>query len=357
MGHGIGGIAIAQLVGLLPLLSEAIPPETPPRLVVTERRVSARGSDWKITYRLRYTGDLPLQVREKDVFFEYEAVLSNARCPSHGFPKPVSLTLEGSNPLSGSVELIGGNHAAGRCREIVSVQVDTEWDERPAPQERLPVLQVAAGRANSNHLAKPQIELRPGMSLSMTVDLKHEHRVCRNRDPLLGTRRLRLRLGSATLEDEVKLDRVHEFTNLQMPVLKPDNSRCDHEYYHSRPASLHLHEGRPRDRSYRFASIPVCHGSTISISFWYCVAPGSEAVCRVRAAEYHDHANGWTRLGDSFDEALPALGKWARFERQLTIRADTTTLSIDFRFEDGQPGEAWIDDLEVSPLAPVDAER
>ena len=185
MGHGIGGIAIAQLVGLLPLLFEAIPPDAPPQLVVTERRVSARGADWKITYRLRYTSDLPLQVREKDVAFEYEAVLSNARCPYHGFPKPVSLTLEGSNPLSGSVELIGGKDAAGRCREIVSVQLDTERDERPASQELSPVLQVAAARANSPYLAKPPIELRPGMSLSMTIDLNHEHRVCRP-GPALG---------------------------------------------------------------------------------------------------------------------------------------------------------------------------
>ncbi len=66
---------------------------------------------------------------------------------------------------------------------------------------------------------------------------------------------------------------------------------------------------------------------------------GAASAClagrRVRAAEYHDHASGWTRLGDSFDEALPALGGWTRFERQLTVRADTTTLSIDFRFDDG----------------------
>lgn len=367
MVQGATGVGITALVALLPILAEttSLKPVGDPHLVIAERRVSQVGADWRIQYHLRYLGKTPLDLQADDVAVDYEAVVSNARCPYHGYPQSIGLELKGAAGLCGYVDLIDGDPQTAGCRERVSVEIVSQVDPGRSSGQPRPIVQVAAveagndleSMAGSARDALVEIGLQPGATLTVVVELKHEHRVCLGRDPLLGPRHLRMRLGPAVVEDFVNLDREQERAGLALPTLAPDASRCDASTYRSPPVSLHLHEGLPRDLSYYFPSVPVRHGSTVWVSFWYCVSPDSRGTCRSRVVEYRDNERGWTRLGDGFDEPLPARGRWDRFERQLIIRPEATTLTLDFRFADGRAGEAWIDDVEILPVTPVDSGR
>lgn len=363
MGRRIGGLAVAVGTTLLPLVGAAIAGTAAPRFEILDRHVTQIGVDWRIVYRLRYTGPGPLRLSAEDTCLEYAAVLSNARCPAHSFPVSVALELQGTEAMTGTVEVLPGERSGPRCRERVSVKLFAEPHDCTNCRKPPAILQVAAegdirrpvigGETDAS--TKPPIELEPGDTMSMIVQLEHQHGVCRDRDPLLGPRRFRVHLGPAEVEDAANLDRVLEDARLTLPALTPEASRCDSDMFHSPPNSLHLHDGQPRDASYCFPSVPVQHGGSVSVSFWYCVRPDSDGTCRVRLGEYQDHEKGWTRLGDGFDEILPARGEWTRFERRLAVRNDATTLTLDFRFADGRAGEAWIDDVAIFPVTPLDA--
>jgi hypothetical protein len=362
MGRTIAVPCIAPWIALLPLLPAA-DVVTTPQWIVAERQVAQSGADWRISYRLHYVGVSPLRFTADETAVRYTGVVSNARCPAHSFPRAVDLSLSGGDGLSGSTALIDAPDPGDRCRELASVWIRPERTHSSEPAPAPAVLEITALKPQENRTpgagvppVSPATELQPGDTLLMTIDLAHEHTVCRDRDPLLGPRRFRVQLGPATFDDEVNLDRPHAPAPHSLPQLTPEASRCDSNCYHSPPTSLHLHAGRPRDLSYRFPSFPVHHGSSVALSFWYRASPDSRGTCRVRVGQYQDRNRGWTRLGDAFDEALPSQVQWTRFERRFTVRADATTLSLDFRFADGA-GEAWIDDVEILPVTPHDAGR
>ena len=90
------------------------------------------------------------------------------------------------------------------------------------------------------------------------------------------------------------------------------------------------------------------------LSFWYLVAVGTAGECRVRFSQYKDTPSSCRILSSGgFDQELTTVGRWVKVEKIIHIEPEATLTALDFRISsDANLGEMWIDDAELSPIAP-----
>jgi hypothetical protein len=171
-------------------------------------------------------------------------------------------------------------------------------------------------------------------------------------DPLLGTRRVDLTLGSAHLSDQVPLDQEHYLAQPKSTWPEPPDDRRDTHHFISAPDSLHLESQVPGHMYYRYPERPVRYGTKLRLRFWYLIAEGTEGECRVRLAQYKDTPSSWRVLASGgFDQVLETVGHWVKVERIFRAECEATTMALDFRIiSETNVGELWVDDVSLEPI-------
>lgn len=331
------GLTAAFLM-LAPIAAAAPPP---PRLTIQRRAVNQDQGGWRVDYRLRYDGPSGIVLTPTEVWARVESWVSNSRVASHAVPRWSSLAISGPSGQASTAEVITAADEAQRCREKVSLIVWTGDDppvDLPPPRPGVP----ATG---------PLLSVPPGGTLNVRVRWEHLHYLYGDYDPLLGQRAIELRLGPATLRDVLPMDQEHYLAMPRFTWPAPPEDRRDTRYFVSGPDSLHLEAHVPGNQYYRFPERPVRYATKMRLRFWYLVAPGTEGECRVRIAQYKDTPTAWRALTDgAYEECLPTVGRWVKFEHVFRTEPDATTLALDFRISGADVGEMWIDDVTLEPV-------
>lgn len=322
-------------------------------LIVLERSMTLERGDWmrwRIDYHLRHTGTKTLILPPSDVAATVAGWVSNSRANGHAVPRCVEVEATGSGGLSGTVEVIASEDEAHRCRERLVLQA---WPGESGPEPPEPV--ADALHRNIPPDEQPELEIAPGSTLRVRLFLEHQHHLCGPHTALLGMRTLSLRLGSATLNDRLPLDRQARLDTLSTAWPPPPPGEfLDSKIFLSAPDSLHLEAHVPGHRSYRFPEYrQVDGGSRMRLSFWYLISPGTAGRCQARVTQCRDLPSSFKTLYDGeVIENLPVTGRWVRVDRVIPIAPEATVVTIDFRITDAQVdmGELWIDDVSLTPL-------
>jgi hypothetical protein len=345
------------LSALAPLIGAAASPAlgsepAPGPLTIVSRSVAQEQGGWRIDYRLRYGGEAAAAVAPAEVEARVEAWVSNSRVASHAVPRRSSLVVSGSSGQTGTSEVIAAADESQRCRERAVLQV---WagDEPEAPAEtaaKTPATSPARADAAER---PPTLAVAPGGMVRARLRLEHQHVLYGDYDPLLGLREVELRLGGATVRDVVPMDREQYLAQPKFSWPEPPEDRRDTRHFVSGPDSLHLEAHVPGNQFYRFGDRPVRYGTKMRLRFWYLIASGTEGPCLVRIAQYKDTPAAWKMLSEgAHEQCLTTVGRWVKVERVFRTEPDATTLALDFRISgDNAPGEMWIDDVSLEPVA------
>jgi hypothetical protein len=196
------------------------------------------------------------------------------------------------------------------------------------------------------------VTVAPEGTARVRVRIEHLHVLYGDYDPLLGTRALELRFGTAALRDALPLDREQYQAMPRYTWPAPPEDRRDTRYFVSGPDSLHLEAHVPGNQYYRFPERPVRYATRMKLSYWYLIAGGTEGECRARVAQYKDTPSAWKVLSEGgHEQCLGTVGRWVKVERVFRTEPDATTLALDFRISGSEVGEMWIDDVRLEPLS------
>jgi hypothetical protein len=352
-----------RLSALAPLIGAAAAPALgsepdPGPLTIVSRSVAQEQGGWRIDYRLRFEGETVASVAPAEVEARVEAWVSNSRVASHAVPRRSSLVVSGSSGLSGTSEVIAAAEEAHRCRERAVLQVWT-GDEPEAPAEaaaKAPAPSTPRA-AEAERPPTPSLSVAPGAMVRARLRLEHQHVLYGDYDPLLGLREVEIRLGGATVRDVVAMDREQYLAQPKFAWPEPPEDRRDTRHFVSGPDSLHLEAHVPGNQFYRFGDRPVRYGTKMRLRFWYLIASGTEGPCLVRIAQYKDTPTAWKILSEgAHEQCLTTVGRWVKVERVFRTEPEATTLALDFRISgDNAPGEMWIDNVSLEPVAPAPA--
>ncbi len=77
----------------------------------------------------------------------------------------------------------------------------------------------------------------------------------------------------------------------------------------------------------------------------------------MHVAQYKDMPTAWKILSEgAHEQCLTTVGRWVKVERAFRTEPDATTLAPGFRISgDNAPGEMWIDDVRLEPVAQAPA--
>jgi hypothetical protein len=346
------GVGVAALVFVVSVAAR-VDAGAPSGFTITHRSIAQdRGPEpqrwqiWQIDYWLRWEGPTGIVLMPPEVSALVEGWVSNSRVPSHASPRWSSLTVSGTSGLAATTDLIPATDEAQRCRERAALHVWTDDGEpdNPAPVTCKPTEVPAV-------LRRPIVSLAPGATLRVRLVLEHRHFLYGPYDPLLGCRRLELRLGPCVLSDNLPIDREHHIVQPACIWPEPPLERRDPRQFVSAPDSLHLEAHIPGNQYYRFPDQPVRYATKMRLRFWYLIAPGTEGECKARIAQYKDTPSEWKVLSDGMhEELLSVIGRWVHVERTFRTEPEATTLALDFRIIGADVGEMWIDDVTLEPV-------
>jgi hypothetical protein len=306
----------------------------PARFAIVRRSVAQDQGAWVIDYQLRHTGRTGLILAPSDLGARLEGWVSNSRVASHAVPRQSRVIVSGNSGGTGTGDVIVSTDESQRCRERVALSAWT--DDGPSPEgEPAPLVSVA-----------------PAAIVHIRLRLEHQHVLYGDYDPLLGIQDVKLTVGSATLGDQVPLDREHYLAQPRYAWPEPPEDRRDTRHFVTAPDSLHLESHVPGHQYYRYPERPVRYSSKLRLRFWYLIAAGTEGECRVRLAQYKDTPTSWRVLsGGGFEQTLETIGRWTKVERIVRAECEATTMALDFRIiSETGVGEMWIDDVSLEPV-------
>jgi hypothetical protein len=319
-------------------------PWTVVRRVITQAQ--GAGQVWQVDYRLRNDGPAVAVVPPGSVLASMDGWVSNSRVPAHATPRRAAAEARG--PLGGPAcaEIIPAPDEDRRCRERATLDA---WAASAGEAPPAPV--ALAGPGGAALLGAAPVLVAPGDSLRVRIRLEHEHFLYGPYEPLLGGREVVLRVGPATVRDELPLDQ--ELTGARAvpawPMFDVPADRLDAEVFVSAPHSLHLAAHRPGCGSYRFLG-PVRYGARMRLSYWYLIAPGTEGDCKARLSQTLQGPGLHRSLRDGdHDQYLTTVGRWTRVERVFRTESQATNLALEFKVT-GNIGEMWVDDVVLEPL-------
>jgi len=304
------------------------------RFVLIRRSIAQDQGAWVIDYQLRHMGPTGLILSRSEIGAIIEGWVSNSRVASHAVPRPARVTVSGTSAASGTGDVIVSSDESQRCRERVVISV---WaDDGPLPESDPASL----------------VSLAPGAVVHLRLRLEHQHVLYGDYDPLLGVRTVTLSLGSASLRDQVALDREHYLAQPKYAWPEPPDDRRDTRHFVSSPDSLHLEAHIPGHQYYRYPERPVRYSTKMRLRFWYLIAAGTEGECRARLAQYKDTPTSWRVLSHGgFEQVLETVGRWTKVERIVRVECEATTVALDFRIvPETNVGEMWIDDVSLEPV-------
>jgi hypothetical protein len=343
---------VAAAAGVSVTAARASETETAPLpLAIASRSVVQDRGDWQVEYRIRHEGSTGLILMADEVLVRVEGWVSNSRIPGHAAPRWSAQTISGQSRFQATAEVIASDDEERQCRERASVRIWAE-DAEGKPAGRL--VEPPGPGSVPEGTSAAILSLAPGSILRVQLRLEHQHVVYGAYDPLLGVRTVELRLGTATLQDTLPLDREQHVA--QPPRAKfevPDEHRDTH-YYLSAPDSLHVAAHLQGCTYFRFAEIPVRYDTKMRLRFSYLIAAGTEGTCRARITQFKDSPIAWRVLSEGRRELpLTAVGRWTQVELVFRTEPAATTLALDFRIEGEQVevGEFWVDDLSLAPVA------
>ncbi len=392
-GHVLRMIAIlAAATSSAGPVARSAPPEPTYQLKLVDRAVSQDQSSWLIDYRFRHEGPAGQVVTPPEMRVRVEGWVSNSRVATHAVPRLSVVELVGKNGFTTTSDVIASTDEARRCRERLTLK---SWTY-PVPKRRrdpliasnepvidraqargeiklislaVPPREVAfmppeiapdieaatldAGAVNETASARGEtsiLSLAPDSIVHVQLRLEHLHVLHGEYDPLLGTRRVEIKLGEAAFRDVVPLDReIYVSKPIAAWPAAPED-RLDRRVFFSPPDSLHLEAHVPGNQYYRFPERPVRYSSKMRLRFWYLIAPGGEGECRVKLAQYKDTPTAWKVLTDgAIEQTLTVVDRWTKVERVFLAEPDATTLALDFRVC-GDIGEMWVDDVVLEPF-------
>lgn len=309
---------------------------------VVEKSVLQDQGHWQIDYRLRQLGTTGLVLTPTEFSATVQAWVSNSRVPGHAAPRWSAAT---THRGVASTDLITSAEECKRCRERVVLSV---WDDATSEG---PASVSAVSKPATETPAQPVLSVGPGGFLNVRIRLEHQHVVYGDYDPLLGRRQVELKLGLATIHDDLVLDREQVLAQSRATWPDPPLDRRDPRFFISGPDSLHLEAHIPGNGYYRFADRPVRYGTRMRLRYWYLIAPGTEGECRTRITQYKETPTTWKVLSEGcHEETLSVVGRWVHVETYFRTESDATTLALEFRVAGADVGEMWIDDVSLEPL-------
>ncbi len=331
-----------------------------PRVSIVRRAVMQDQGAWVVDFAIRNETAAGVVVVPSELEARVEGWVSNSRIAGHARPLLARTSLSGSAGGTAEGDVIASKAEAGRCRERLSLSI---WSDDAPPDNRGQAREKGSGTFSPAGEKVPDpfslfslapISLAPGATGRVRLRLEHQHVVFGGYDPLLGVRTIDLRVGSETYRDVVALDRERYLAQPDARWPEPPEDRRDPERYVSAPDSLHLEAHAAGRQYYRFPDQPVRHGARMRLSFWYLIAFGTAGDCRVRFSQYKDTPSSCRVLpSGGFDQELTVVGRWTKVEKIIHIESEATTAALDFRISsDANLGEMWIDDAELSPIAP-----
>jgi len=307
--------------------------QEPVALALVAKEAAFVDGRWIVRYQLRYRGEAAATIPSGEIELEYRATISNSRCWGHGLPGNSQARWKPLERNRTTAPVVGGEDQSPLCREILEAGIATndvpKLAGEPPPQE---------------------LRLEPGGVLWLTLTVTHDHAVHGRYEPLLGTRRLELRLGEWTFFDELELVAAPSY-DPPAQTLSPPAGRSVDDAARNRPV-LHISPREAGKLYFRFAEVETRPGAVLRVAFWYRTKRVGTGACHLRVTEYQDDDRGWRRLEGGFDEGLPDSPQWTYFERQLATGGAATHLAIDFRYPGETSGEAWIDGVTVLPDRP-----
>jgi hypothetical protein len=331
----------------------ARPPEPSASPWTVVRRVVAQsqgaGQVWQVDYRLRNDGDAVEVVPPGAVVVSVDGWVSNSRVAGHAAPRRARVEVSGPLGNAAYAEILPARDRdeERRCRERATLAV---WPASAGevPPNAAAALLVPGGAAM---LGLPPVLVAPGDSLRVRLRLEHVHFLYGPYEPLLGPRPVVLRVGAATLRDELPLEQ--ELTGARAvptwPMFEPPADQLDAEVFVSPPHSLHLAAHRPGCASYRFSG-PIRYGTRMRLSYWYLIAPGTEGDCKARLSQSLQGPAIHRSLRDGdHDQYLTTVGRWAHVERVFRTEGQATNLTLEFKLT-GNLGEMWVDDVVLEPI-------
>ncbi len=327
------------------------PPESAPWSIDARAigRGRAQGQLWQVDYRLRNDGPLPVAVPPGALSAEVDGWVSNSRAAGHATPRRSRLGAHPSGPWMAAdvAQVVDAREETHRCRERATLEARPEVpgaDAAPDPMLRL--LAAPAGPA-----AVAPIIVPPGGVLDVRLRLEHLHFLYGPYEPLLGARSLTLRIGTATIRDELPLSCEQDPTAPApaWAAFEPPPDRRDAEVYATAPDSVHLAGHIPGGSTFRLTG-PVRYGTRMKLSFWYLVAPGGEGENRLRLTQHKAGPSVFRTLHDGeLEMCLDRVGRWAHVERVIRTEPEATQLTVEFKLT-GDVAEMWVDDVTLVPV-------
>lgn len=303
---------------------------------------------WDIEYRLRNAGPVALEVDPAHASAEVVGFVSNSRVPAHGCPRRADHGLAAPEDavapsFDSMAVLIPSADEAGQCREHATLEL--------RPDDR-----AACAEGAAEPLPPAPFRVEPGECLVARLRLEHQHFLSGPFDPLLGEREFTLRIGPATLRDDLPLDRP--LTEVFPPCTwgPIPAERLDPRLFVSAPDSLYLAAHRPGHHGYDFPERPVRYDTPMRLSFWYLIAPGSSSRYSAEIKQYRDAPRSYRALAQGrIEQPLCTTGRWVHVERLIRTDPEATTLRLRFLIDSElESGEMWIDDVCLDPVAEQD---
>ena len=229
-----------------PLPPAAVAPTTPAAeagpWVVVDRTIGADRDPWLcwvVDYRLRNDGDTPLALAPAALSARVEGWVSNSRVAGHAAPRRSVVVAAGSygaTTITGTADLVLSGDEVKRCRERATLWA---WPESLGQEPPAPPKSRAAGAQTPAEPPPPVATVPPGGILRVRVRLDHEHHLYGPYNALLGRRSLELRLGTATLRDDLPLDDEPRVARAvpAWPPTAPPADRLDDRVFVSAPTA------------------------------------------------------------------------------------------------------------------------
>lgn len=324
---------------------------------IGRRATSARGSiehgsGWRIEYRFRYESDRKCMISPVEIQAVVDGFVSNSRIPGHSMAIRSNLAITTASDSPSTTELIPSLDESKRCRERGSLRV---WKK---PEIDAAIVRTGDDdfRRNAPIIEAPRspqepLAMAPGSTIYVEINLEHIHDLFGSYDPLLGARTLDLTIGDAHFHDSLVLNREPIVESIESAWTTIPADRTDNRHFVSAPDSLHLQAHIPGDQAYRYPDRSVRRGTKMKLTYWYLIAPGTRGECRARLSQYRDTPTTWRVLDQgAIDENLTVIGRWTKVERVFRADSEATSVALEYRINECEIGEVWIDDVSLEPM-------
>lgn len=316
-----------------------------PRLKLVHRDIIQDQGDWKVDYTLRNESSEGLILAPSDLSAQVDGWVSNSRVASHARPVRSTGTVSASTGAWSLVDLVNTGGDLRQCKERVVLRLANDPSTLDAIQKAMPTKRPR----QIEHETLATVSIPPGGTVRARLRLEHEHFLHGDYDPLLGTRRVEIRLAETAIKDVLALDRERYFVHARDTWREVPEDRRDTTHFRSGPDSLHLDAMVPGHQYYRFPERRMRYNTPVKLTFWYLISPHSEGEVRVHLGQYRESVP-WSILSEGcFEQPLTVAGRWMKYEKCFRTEAEATTLGLDFRIT-GDVGEAWIDDVRLEPV-------